>query len=93
VLNITPSNRDNGQFGQSDGVAGTFQEQAMTAISIRNLAAPIYRLPAWNELFGEWWHRLRSRYELESLSDRDLADMGMSRLDAFSEIQKPFWQK
>jgi uncharacterized protein YjiS (DUF1127 family) len=43
-------------------------------------------------LFGEWWHRIRSRYELESLSERDLADMGMTRIDAFNEIQKPFWQ-
>jgi uncharacterized protein YjiS (DUF1127 family) len=34
-----------------------------------------------------------SRYELESLSERDLADMGMTRIDAFNEIQKPFWQK
>jgi uncharacterized protein YjiS (DUF1127 family) len=28
------------------------------------------------ELFGEWWHRTVSRYELESLSERDLADIG-----------------
>jgi uncharacterized protein YjiS (DUF1127 family) len=44
-------------------------------------------------LLGEWWHRIRSRYELESLSERDLADMGMTRTDAFNEIQKPFWQR
>ena len=44
-------------------------------------------------MFGEWWHRIVSRYELESLSERDLADMGMTRVDAFNEIQKPFWQK
>ena len=25
-------------------------------------------------------------------SERDLADMGMTRIDAFNEIQKPFWQ-
>ena len=43
-------------------------------------------------LFGEWWSRAMSRYELESLSERDLADMGMTRIDAFNEIQKPFWQ-
>ena len=44
-------------------------------------------------LFGEWWHRAGSRYELESLSEQDLADMRMTRTDAFDEIQKPFWQK
>jgi uncharacterized protein YjiS (DUF1127 family) len=54
-----------------------------------------YRLTVWSKLeslFGEWCHRVRSRYELESLSERDLADMGMTRIDAFNEIQKPFWQ-
>jgi uncharacterized protein YjiS (DUF1127 family) len=47
----------------------------------------------FESLFGVWWHRVRSRYELESLSERDLADMGMTRIDAFNEIQKPFWEK
>ena len=57
-------------------------------------AAP-YRLSGWSKLeslFSEWWHRFASRYELESLSERDLADMGLTRIDAFNEIQKPFWQ-
>jgi len=38
----------------------------------------------WSQLealFGEWWHRIMSRYELET------------RIEAFNEIQKPFWQK
>jgi uncharacterized protein YjiS (DUF1127 family) len=39
------------------------------------------------------WHRIGSRCQLESLSERDLADMGMTRTDAFNEIQKPFWQQ
>jgi len=57
---------------------------------------PSYRLRGWSKskiLFGEWWRRILSRYELESLSERDLADMGMTRIDAFNEIQKPFWQE
>ena len=62
----------------------------MSVISLSKTATPTYRLEA---LFGEWWHRIMSRYELESLSERDLADMGISRIDAFNEIQKPFWQK
>jgi len=68
----------------------------MSVISLSKTATPTYRLPCWSQLealFGEWWHRIMSRYELESLSERDLADMGMSRIDAFNEIQKPFWQK
>ena len=47
----------------------------MSVISLSKTATPTYRLEA---LFGEWWHRIMSRYELESLSERDLADMGIS---------------
>ncbi len=68
----------------------------MSVISLDKTPAPTYRLPCWSRLealFGEWWQRIISRYELESLSERDLADMGMTRIDAFNEIQKAFWQK
>jgi uncharacterized protein YjiS (DUF1127 family) len=40
----------------------------------------------------EWWHCIRFRYELERLTERDLADMGMTRSDAFNETQKSFWE-
>jgi uncharacterized protein YjiS (DUF1127 family) len=74
---------------------GNLWEQAMAVISFTRIASQSYRLRGSKvkALFGEWWYRLISRYELESLSERDLADMGMSRIDAFNEIQKPFWQK
>jgi len=79
-----------------NGIADHFLEQAMSFISVSKTATPTHRVPCWSELevlIGEWWHRITSRYELESLSERDLADMGMDRIDAFNEIQKPFWQK
>jgi uncharacterized protein YjiS (DUF1127 family) len=50
----------------------------------------------WSNLqtvFTEWRHRIQFRYELERLSERDLADMGMTRTDIFNEIQKPFWER
>ena len=53
------------------------------------------RLPHWSQLaalFAEWWRRVQSRYDLERLSDRDLADMRLTRLDALDEMQKPFWE-
>ena len=68
----------------------------MSLVSLSKTATPTYRLPSRSDLqslFDEWWHCIRSRYQLESLSERDLADMGMTRTDAFNEIQKPFWQK
>ncbi len=52
-------------------------------------------LPNWSKLhalFAEWSQRIRSRYELEQLNERDLADMGLTPLDAFNEAQKPFWE-
>jgi uncharacterized protein YjiS (DUF1127 family) len=71
-------------------------QQAMSVISLSKTVTPTEPLRAWSMLestFDQWWHRIRSRYELESLNERDLADMGMTRLDTFNEIQKPFWQK
>jgi uncharacterized protein YjiS (DUF1127 family) len=44
-------------------------------------------------LFAEWQQRVQSRFELERLSERDLLDMKLTRLEIFDETQKPFWQK
>jgi uncharacterized protein YjiS (DUF1127 family) len=66
----------------------------MSALAISVTA--LRRLQFWNEsqkLFTVWWRRIRSRYELERLNERDLADMGLMRPDIFNEIQKPFWQE
>jgi uncharacterized protein YjiS (DUF1127 family) len=97
VLWVTSQNLNNGQCQNRNGIAGRFfWEQAMAFISLSKIATPTYRLRGWSKLealLGEWWHRILSRYELESLSERDLADMGMTRTDAFNEVQKPFWQK
>ena len=53
------------------------------------------RLRHWGKLttlFGEWRRRVQSRYELDRLGERDLADMGLTRLDALNEMEKPFWE-
>ena len=44
-------------------------------------------------LFAEWQQRVQSRFELERLSERDLADMKLTRLEIFDETRKPFWQE
>ena len=39
-----------------------------------------------------WSERLRQRRQLLSLSDQMLNDIGVSRVDAFKECEKPFWR-
>ncbi|WP_374370155.1 DUF1127 domain-containing protein [Dongia sp.] len=42
--------------------------------------------------FQAWRERSRSRRDLMRLSEHQLQDIGLSRLDAETEWQKPFWQ-
>ena len=49
----------------------------------------------WNtarSLITECQQRIQSRFELGRLSERDLGDMRLTRLEIFDETQKPFWQ-
>ena len=39
-----------------------------------------------------WSERIRQRRQLLSLSDQMLSDIGVSRVDAFKECEKPFWR-
>jgi uncharacterized protein YjiS (DUF1127 family) len=53
------------------------------------------RLQLWHEfrtLLAEWLYRLRSRNELRMLDDRELSDIGLTRIDAYQEANKPFWR-
>jgi uncharacterized protein YjiS (DUF1127 family) len=52
-----------------------------------------FRRASWwstaRSLFAECQQRVQSRFELERLSERDLADMKLTRLEIFDETQKP----
>jgi uncharacterized protein YjiS (DUF1127 family) len=53
------------------------------------------QLPTWNALralFIDWGCRIRSRYELSTMDNRELRDIGLTRTDADSECNKPFWR-
>lgn len=39
-----------------------------------------------------WMDRYSQRHTLSLLDDRLLKDIGVTRLDAAQEIEKPFWQ-
>jgi uncharacterized protein YjiS (DUF1127 family) len=52
------------------------------------------RISGWSQVkhsLGQWRQRLRSRQELEGLSDATLRDIGISRCDAQRQTNKPFW--
>ena len=44
------------------------------------------------ELLQLWHQRYQSRHELARWTERDLHDLGLSRGDVASEIDKPFWR-
>lgn len=43
-------------------------------------------------MLREWRRRVHSRAELARLDDRMLRDIGITRVDALYEINKPFWR-
>jgi len=44
------------------------------------------------DALGEWRIRARERRQLSALSDAMLKDIGISRADASTEFDKPFWR-
>jgi uncharacterized protein YjiS (DUF1127 family) len=58
--------------------------------------APLQRLDdflgAVRAVLREWRRRRNGRLELARLDDRMLRDIGLTRLDAEYEINKPFWR-
>ena len=44
------------------------------------------------ELLMIWHERARQRYQLRSLSDHMLRDIGLGRADVEAEAAKPFWR-
>ena len=44
------------------------------------------------DALGEWRIRARERRQLSTLSDAMLKDIGISRADASTEFDKPFWR-
>jgi uncharacterized protein YjiS (DUF1127 family) len=42
---------------------------------------------------AEWMCLVQQRRELIMLTDRDVRDIGITRLEAAAEASKPFWQR
>ncbi len=43
-------------------------------------------------LFRKWRRRIRERRALAEFTDRDLRDIGITRVDVQNELAKPFWR-
>ena len=43
-------------------------------------------------VIGEWHRRMQNRRELAGLCERSLRDIGLSRYEAYTEANKPFWR-
>jgi uncharacterized protein YjiS (DUF1127 family) len=93
VLHVTVALRSPGYVHYGCYARRATERAMLSALGTGRVA--VHRLPRWSDfklLFTAWKDRIRSRYELEQLNERDLADMGLTRSDTFNEIQKPFWQ-
>jgi uncharacterized protein YjiS (DUF1127 family) len=67
----------------------------MSLMTLSVTAIRSRRVLKWSELravFIEWHQRSASRYELTLLDDRELWDVGLTRMDASNEAAKPFWR-
>lgn len=65
----------------------------MARISIAGVAARLGQgLIIAIDLLIEWAERRRDRQSLMALPDHLLRDIGLSRLDAYREADKPFWR-
>ena len=53
---------------------------------------PIPRLPARLRLIAQWIDHVRQRQALATLDDRMLRDIGITRVEAARECEKPFWR-
>ncbi len=58
-------------------------------------ASPSFGLPPWvrrcMHVLALWAERGRQRRQLAALNDAALKDIGLTRLDVRTEVEKPFW--
>jgi uncharacterized protein YjiS (DUF1127 family) len=69
------------------GYAPLSNKNAKPGRSLSDLAVRLF------DAFGTWNERAEQRRALAAASDQVLHDIGLSRLDAEGEVEKPFWRK
>jgi uncharacterized protein YjiS (DUF1127 family) len=68
-------------------VAAQRVRRRTSRLSLREVLSRIFAL------LREWRRRSRSRVELATLDDRMLRDIGVTRVEIWREIDKPFWRQ
>jgi len=58
----------------------------------RTQPKPVHPVAAAWLLLARWIDRRRQRKVLAGLDDHQLRDIGITRLDAMRECEKPFWK-
>jgi uncharacterized protein YjiS (DUF1127 family) len=53
---------------------------------------PVPARRGFASLLSLWWRRSRERRQLLVLTDRDLHDLDLTRIDVQREARKPFWR-
>ena len=56
------------------------------------MVGPGPALRGLSSLLKLWCERSRERHQLALLTDRELHDLGLTRIDAQQEARKPFWR-
>jgi len=56
------------------------------------MVGPGPALRGLSSLLRLWCERSRERHQLALLTDRELRDLGLTRIDAQQETRKPFWR-
>jgi uncharacterized protein YjiS (DUF1127 family) len=67
-------------------------QSAFRFSDLSTLARPFRAGPALLEIFATRRERARTRRQLSTLTDRELADVGLTRTQQRDECAKPFWQ-
>jgi uncharacterized protein YjiS (DUF1127 family) len=75
--------------GFTDHMLTNYQVSARLTAARSRHPGPAARM---RSLFGAWLRRVRERRALAEFTDRDLRDIGVTRVDVQNELAKPFWR-
>lgn len=79
------------RMNDSHAIGATANGASPAAPALSTLAALAIMVSGTVEMVARWRERATQRRRLMKLDPRLLSDIGLSRADALSEAEKPFW--